>query len=254
MSGSFRVGCSGYSYAHWRDGFYPAKMAEREFLEFYATRFNCVELNVTFYQTPPENLLRGWAARTPDDFVFTVKGSRYITHIRHLNVSTELTLFFQRVKLLGPKLRAVLWQLPPIMGPDLPRLRRFLDLLKPYRDIRQIIEFRHPGWLDIPTLALLLDYGVGICGSDWAEAYCPELWCGQAAYFRRHGPVAYGGSYDPLALLRDAELIRTHAAFGREVFIFFNNDIGGMAPVNAAEVRRLAELPQPDLQVPVVVT
>jgi len=239
MSGSVNIGCSGYSYAHWRGNFYPPGLPDREFLEFYSSRFSCVELNITFYQTPPENFFRSWAARTPDHFGFALKGSRYITHVRHLNVSTELDYFFRRARLLGSKLRAVLWQLPPVMAPDLPRLQRFLEQLKAYRAVPQFFEFRHPGWLDIPTLQLLLDYEVGICGSDWPEASCPELWCGRAVYFRRHGPAVYSGSYDSPALLRDAELLRTHAAFGRETFLFFNNDLGGMAPANAAETQRL---------------
>ncbi|MDD3117871.1 MAG: DUF72 domain-containing protein [Victivallales bacterium] len=240
MNGLIRIGCSGYAYPHWRGNFYPPGWPERQYLEFYASRFDSVELNVTFYRLPSAAVFRRWAARTPEDFTFILKGSRFITHRKRLDCGRDAVVRFMRAAApLDHKWRGVLWQLPPDLAPDPTRLDRFLSWLAPFGQVRHFFEFRHPGWLTAPIQQRLADCGAGLCGSDWPGAPCAECWCGAAVYFRRHGPGgAYGGSYSWRQRQRDAELLRAHAVAGREVFIYFNNDLDGMAPVDAAAVKR----------------
>ncbi len=123
----YNIGTSGYSYKHWADGvFYPPGLSPRKWLEFYCEKFNTVELNVTFYRLPRDVVFHGWDRRTPADFRFVVKGSRYITHIKRLKEPAgPLDLFEKAVRSLGSKVRCILWQLPPAFGKDSDRLTAF---------------------------------------------------------------------------------------------------------------------------------
>jgi len=138
-----RIGCSGFNYRDWKGNFYPEYLPQKKWLEYYCTVFKTVELNVTFYRLPLVTTVEKWYAETPSDFAFSLKGSRFITHIKRLlDPEESLDLFFERAMLLKEKLKVVLWQFSPGFKIDLERLSRFLKLLENY-PVRNTFEFRN---------------------------------------------------------------------------------------------------------------
>ncbi len=241
------VGTSGFTYKHWGNGtFYPKGLSPGKWLEFYAGRFNTVELNVTFYRLPAEDTFRSWRKRTPDTFRFAIKGSRFITHVKRLNDCREpLKLYFKRARFLKEKLSVVLWQLPPQFKKDTQRLSDFVRLLKRYKSVRHTFEFRDETWFNEDVYGLLHDADAALCMADWPRykartAKIPET--ASFVYLRRHGPAGgrpYTGCYQKEELQRDARKIRRWLAEGKDVYIYFNNDARGWAARNALDVRRL---------------
>jgi uncharacterized protein YecE (DUF72 family) len=162
------TGTSGYSYKEWKGRFYPEKMKESEMLAFYAGRFPAVEINNTFYRMPAPDLLRKWAEQTPETFTFVLKAPQRITHRRRLvDVSDDVSYFFQTAGALGGKLGPILFQLPPYMKKDLERLKAFLDLLPAAP--RAAFEFRHASWFDEEVRGALRDKGAALCLADTDE-------------------------------------------------------------------------------------
>lgn len=239
MGGPY-IGTSGFMYRHWRGNFYPEKLPQSKWLVHYAERFPTVELNVTFYRLPDKNAFEKWRAETPGDFKFTLKGSRYITHIKRLLEPKEpLKRFMERATLLREKLGVVLWQLPPNFRKDPGRLEGFITALRPY-GLRHAFEFREESWMDREVASLLEKEGHAICAADWPPfADKPPATAG-FYYIRRHG---HGGSYDTCyteeELRRDARRIRKFLKGGMDVFIYFNNDAWGFAPQNALELKEI---------------
>lgn len=238
------IGTSGYSYPHWRGGFYPPGLSSREWLGFYAAVFNTVELNVTFYRLPRESVFENWYRVTPPGFIFTLKGSRVITHVKRLAAPEEsIVLFFSRAALLREKLGAVLWQLPPAMEADRKRLEGFCELLRQHpvaRNTRHVFEFRHHSWFVSEIYATLCRCGFALCTADMPRRPCVEEVTASFVYFRFHGHERlYTSSYPAKALAKWAEKMAAHLALGRDVYAYFNNDAAGHAVANA---RRLKEL------------
>jgi uncharacterized protein YecE (DUF72 family) len=162
------TGTSGYSYKEWKGRFYPEKMKEAEMLAFYAGRFPTVEINNTFYRMPAPDLLGKWAEQTPETFTFVLKAPQRITHHRRLvDVSGDVSYFFQTAGVLGGKLGPILFQLPPYMKKDLERLKAFLDLLP--ATPRAAFEFRHASWFDEEVRGALRDKGAALCLADTDE-------------------------------------------------------------------------------------
>src|SRR2546423_3392014 len=154
MPGDVRIGCSGWSYPHWRKRFYPEKMPAREHFAFYAQHFNTVELNNSFYRQPPRERFEAWREQSPPRFLFAVKGSRYITHIKRLAVERKsIDLVVDAALGLGDKLGPILFQLQANFHVDLERLEHFVGMLP--TDMRFTLEFRHDSWLGPPVLQLL---------------------------------------------------------------------------------------------------
>jgi len=236
------IGCSGFSYRHWMRGvFYPEGLSQRKWLEHYCTRFNTVELNNTFYRLPPQSNFEGWRKRTPEGFRFSVKGSRFITHIKRLQDCEEpVREFMSRVSTLVEKLGVVLWQLPPGFKADREILRQFAHLLKATGFPRHALEFRHPSWLTSEMETVLVDFGLGRVAADSKTCMVEEVGGGDFVYFRRHGP---GGRYDVLysedALQEDARRAQKWLAMGRDVYVYFNNDARGYAPHNATQLLQM---------------
>ena len=230
------VGCSGFSYDHWRGVFYPEGLAKKNWLEYYASKFHTVELNVTFYRLPRESAFLGWYEKTPDNFLISVKASRYITHVKRLKDAAQpMARFFENVRPLDEKLAVVLWQLPPSFKADPERFRVFIRELGRYKTIKNAFEFRNETWVkNNEILEMLAGEGHALCMADWPD-FLEEL--PQPAgfvYIRRHGRGgSYGGSYSDEELRRDAARIRQYRKSGKEVFIYFNNDQEGFAPQNA---------------------
>ena len=186
ISPAFKVGCSGWQYKHWKGDFYPAALPQREWLEYYARHFETVEVNSSFYRLPPEGVFESWRARTPARFVFSVKASRFLTHMKKLKDPEEPVgrLFSRAVELRG-KLGPVLYQLPKQMPKNVERLAAFLDLL-PER-VRHVIEFREPSWYDEQVMRLLRQHNVALCLHDMPGSETPRVLTARFAYVRFHG-------------------------------------------------------------------
>jgi uncharacterized protein YecE (DUF72 family) len=234
------IGCSGFNYSHWRGSFYPDGLPQRLWLEHYSTVFASVELNVTFYRLPQPAVFERWRLETPEDFVFALKGSRFITHVKRLKEPEEpLQRFFAAALGLGGKLRAVLWQLPPGFAVNVERLSRFVACLAQY-PVRNALEFRDGSWLCQEVLAICRENNISLCLADWPtflDALPPTA---DFVYLRRHGHGGdYASRYSTRELTRDAGRIEGHLAEGRDVFIYFNNDALGFAPQNARELAGL---------------
>jgi uncharacterized protein YecE (DUF72 family) len=230
------VGTSGFVYRHWRGLFYPEDLPARRWLARYCAEFETVELNNTFYRLPTAAAVDGWRDGSPAGFVFAVKGSRYLTHVKRLkDTGAGVARFFDVVSRLGPKLGPVLWQLPPRMKPDLARLEAFLAALP--RGVRHAVEFRNADWYTDDVCDLLDAHGAAFCEHDLVARPPPRL-TGGLRYLRFHGATGkYQGRYGRDGLLPFARGLL--AARRREAWVYFNNDIGGHAILDARELRAL---------------
>ncbi|SNB45779.1 DUF72 domain-containing protein [Geobacter sp. DSM 9736] len=239
---SIEIGCSGFNYKHWRGNFYPEKLPQRRWFEHYCTVFSTVELNVTFYRLPSPETFSKWRNDTPSGFAFAIKGSRFITHIKRLADAEEAVhRYFDAARNLGDKLKVVLWQLSPGFQLDLDRFASFLELIAPY-PVRHTFEFRHPSWLIPSVTDICRRYGVNICAADNPPFLVDPPQTADFVYIRRHGhDMHYTGNYSAKELEVDAGRIRGYLEKGRDVYIYFNNDIGGYAPRNAVELRGMME-------------
>jgi uncharacterized protein YecE (DUF72 family) len=234
------VGTSGWSYRSWRGPFFPEKLPARCHLEFYAEHFPTSELNGVFYRTPTVEAVRGWAERTPDNFVFAWKASKFITHWKRLKDTSRnsLDLMESRLRLLGGKAGPVLFQLPPQFEKDRERLAAFLKMLRVRREYA--FEFRHPSWYEDDIVDLLRDNDVALCISDHHDAPSPWLVTANHVYVRGHGPQGrYRGHYRPNVLSKWARWLQQQRKNGHAVYVYFDNDQKSAAPKDAA---RLIEL------------
>ena len=214
------AGTSGFAYPAWKPEFYPADVAASRFLEHYAARLNCVEINYTFRRTPRATTLEAWAQGTPPGFTFAVKAHQRITHQARLQDAGEATAFF--FKALEPlraagKLGPILFQLPPYLRRDVPRLSAFLELLPVGQ--RATIEFRHESWLTDEVFDLLCEHGVALCVADTEKLVVPEVVTADFVYERLRQP-SY--SDDDLAALvaRSRRLL----AAGLDCYLVFKHE------------------------------
>ena len=242
------IGCSGWNYRDWRGPFYPEKEPQRRWLELYSERFETVEVNATFYRLPRRDAVARWAEQTPETFIFAVKVSRYLTHIRRLTGTREgLELFAERIEPLvtAGRLGPLLWQLPENFHRDDEKLERWLETLVKHqppalRGSRHAIEFRHPSWFVEPVLAALRKQDIALVIGDHPKRP-----------FQSHEPTAswmfvrfhYGsrgrsGNYSAKELERWAADVRRWRG-SHEVYAYFNNDWRGYAPANAIVLRKL---------------
>ncbi len=237
-----RIGCSGFNYRHWRGNFYPEDLPQRKWFEYYCTVFNTVELNVTFYRLPLPKTFDKWHNETPDDFVFSLKGSRFITHIKRLVEPKEpLELFFERALRLKEKLKVVLWQFSPGFKIEIERLENFLKLHKKY-PVRNTLEFRHESWITDDVIDLCKEDDVSLCMADWPEFVDDLPVTSDFVYIRRHGEGgSYATCYSKAELRRDAKRIKSYLKDKKDIFIYFNNDYHGYAPKNAKELREMVK-------------
>jgi uncharacterized protein YecE (DUF72 family) len=231
--GELWVGTSGYVYPHWRRGvFYPDRLRQREELAFYADRFRTVELNNPFYRLPEPESFDRWRDAVPDGFVFAVKASRYITHIKRLRDAAEpLRLFLDRASRLGLKLGPLLCQLPPTLQADLDLLCRFLDHLREGQ--RWVIEFRHPSWHTAEVYRTLATAGVALCIPVGGRVRPDLVTTAPFAYIRMHAGRGSGGGFTRAQLDWWAGRIGALVRSGKDCYVYFNNDPGGHAPRDA---------------------
>jgi uncharacterized protein YecE (DUF72 family) len=259
------IGTSGFSYPEWRGSFYPEKFPAKKMLDFYAQRLRTVELNNTFYRMPKPELLRGWAEGTPAGFLFAPKASQQITHRQKLSGSTDSTEYlFRALTALGEKLGPVLFQLPPFLRKDLPRLTDFLALIP--RGTRVAFEFRHASWFDDAVYQALAEREVALCIADSEELATPLVATTHWGYLRLRRM-----DYDDAAVALWAGRLRPHPETGpreptdqkasaatgfarwESAFIYFKHEEAGQGPVLAAKLAtELATMPatEPGTELP----
>lgn len=238
------IGTSGWHYKHWHGPFYPEVMRAERLLPFYARHFHTVEVNNSFYKLPSEETFATWRDTSPEGFLFAVKASRFITHMKKLKVEPGQGLFplLERVDVLGPKLGPILFQLPPLWRFNAERLSTFLESLP--LGHRYTFEFRDHSWLNEEAYALLRAHGAAYCLYDIAGFMSPSVVTADFVYVRLHGPIpgaAYHGSYSMEALSRWADDCLAWAAEGRDVYVYFDNDIGGHAVHDALRLQGMVE-------------
>jgi len=234
------IGCSGWQYKHWRGDFYPASLAQSRWLTHYAERFNTVEINNTFYRLPEAGTFSAWRRLAPAGFVFAVKASRYLTHMKKLKDPHDpLQLFFTRARKLGPALGPVLYQLPPRWPVNVERFETFLRALPHTR--RHTVEFREPSWYAGTILDLLERFRVALCLHDMHGSAPARVAVGPFVYVRFHGTEKYGGSYPDETLDDWAGWLADRLRAGVDVYAYFNNDAHGHAPRDAVRLRAMIE-------------
>jgi len=238
----YRIGCSGFLYDSWRGIFYPEDLPHKEWLTFYATKINSVELNVTFYRLLKKEAFDTWYKETPPDFSFVLKGSRFVTHIKKLkDVEMPLSTFFNITTPLSEKLEVVLWQLPPNLKVNLRSLEDFIEALRQY-PVRHVFEFKNKNWLNKKVLKILSAANIAVCMSDWPEYAVEVPITADFVYFRRQGEEGkYASSYTTEQLQKDAKRIKEYLKQGKDVYIYFNNDAFGYAPQNVRELKTILE-------------
>lgn len=241
-----RIGCSGWNYKAWSGPFYPRTLPPAQWLEFYAERFDTVEINSTFYRLPERSVFAGWRARLPKHFLAAIKASRFLTHMKRLRDPVEpLARLFSRADALERRLGPVLYQLPGNFSCDLSRLEAFLKTLpKRWRGMRlhHVMEFRHPSWYAKDTFDLLEQQGLSLCLHDKLGSRIVGPPVGPLVYVRFHGTSGhYHGSYTRRELNGWARRLAEYAQDGREVFAYFNNDPGAAAVRNALTLRNAVQ-------------
>ena len=238
----YYIGTSGWHYEHWRGLFYPEKLAKPRWLEFYAQHFNTVELNNSFYRLPSERAFINWRESSSPGFVFAVKVSRFITHIKRLRNMEEPTQnFLARADFLQNKLGPLLYQLPPTMKRNDEALETFLSILS--RQYRHVFEFRHESWIDDDVFNILKRYETGLCVFDMPDFTCPVVATADFAYLRFHGSTGlYWSCYSDEELSGWAKKIAELGKNLKSVYIYFNNDSGAYAVRNAKSLTQLLGL------------
>ena len=232
------VGTSGFDYKDWRGPFYPRFIKGGDRLAYYAEHFDTVELNVTFYRMPAASAFRGWRDAAPDGFVFAVKASRYLTHIKRLaDPQQSVEFLMERASLLGDRLGPILLQLPPSMEVDFDRLERTLGAFGP--SVRVAVEPRHRSWF-VPELCdVLRRWGAAFVMADRRSRPITPLWLPvDWTYVRLHeGRAAPRPCYGRSALRSWVD--RLDAA--RDGYVYFNNDHRACAAANARTFERMLE-------------
>ena len=241
-----RIGCSGFMYDGWKGVFYPGELPQKKWLSFYVNKFDTVELNITFHRLPKKEAFERWYKETPQDFSFSLKGSRFITHVKKLkDVELPLSTFFNTTAPLMEKFDIVLWQLPPNIKANLKVLKDFIEALRPY-PYRYAFEFRHKSWINNKVIKLLSASNIALCMADWPDFINELPLTADFVYIRRHGKDGnHSASYAIEQLKKDAKRIKSYLKEGRDVYIYFNNDTQGYAPQNAMELKTFFEKPLP---------
>lgn len=233
------VGTSGWIYPHWKGVFYPEHAPQHDWLGFYASRFDTVEINYSFYRWPEREIFGKWRRETPEGFTFAVKASQYLTHRKKLKDPEEpLGRVIDHARGLGDKLGPILYQLPPHWKVNLDRLREFLALLP--NDIRHAMEFRDRSWQIEEVYALLEEHGVAYCVMSAPGLPRVMRVTAPFAYVRMHHGGEEDGRYDEHQLEWWAEQICGWLR-GVDVYVYFNNDPHGYAVENALALRSMLE-------------
>jgi uncharacterized protein YecE (DUF72 family) len=238
------IGTSGYNYPEWKGSFYPPDLPAAKMLPYYSARFSTVEINYTFYRMPTAKLVNGWAAQVPDEFRFTLKAPRRITHDRRLrDVADPVRAFCEAAAELGPRLGALLFQLPPNFKKDLTVLNEFLDVLPPR--VCGAFEFRHDSWLDEEVYARLRDRNLALCIADSEKRSTPVIATADYAYLRLRDE-----GYQEPDIAQWADTVRDLSTRCKDVFVYFKHEDEGKGPYFGQMLKD--KLAQPPSVTPVV--
>ncbi len=238
MACDIRIGTSGFHYKHWKGPFYPEKMREAAMLNFYTQHFNTVELNNSFYRLPSVSAFEEWRDATPENFVFAVKASRFITHNKKLkDPENALDNLLPRAIHLKNKLGPILFQLPPQWRVNPERLRGLLQILP--AELRYAFEFRELSWINAEIYGMLREFNAAFCIYELAGYHSPLAITADFTYVRLHGPESgkYQGSYSEQRLSQWARQIDSWAKELKAIYVYFDNDQSGYAGANALRLR-----------------
>ncbi|HUW51288.1 MAG TPA: DUF72 domain-containing protein [Sulfuricella sp.] len=240
MSGRAFIGTSGWNYPEWRDSFYGGIPA-RDWLGFYARHFDAVEVNATFYRHQRRSTFEHWREQTPANFVFAIKGHRYLTHVKRLaEAEQSLATSREAAAGLGNKLAVVLWQTPRSLHKDLARLERFAQALSAWPEVRHVLEFRHASWFDAEVAGCLRGHRLANCLSDAVDWPLWDAVTTDLVYVRLHGHArTYASAYGDGELGDWAGRIRVWLAEGRNVHVYFDNTAAGAALHNALRLKEM---------------
>lgn len=240
-TGEIRIGTSGWTYDHWIGPVYPEGMPAQDRLAHYALSLDSVEVNSTFYGLPSAASIDAWLAATPEHFVFAVKASRYVTHMKKLKEpEAALARFFAAIEPLGKRLGPILFQLPPRWRVNAARLDAFLETLP--RGYRYAFEFRDPSWHGENVVEVLERQNAAFCNFEFAGTASPCIATADFAYIRLHGPrEAYRGRYGDAALRKWAARIDDWRAAGLDTYCYFDNDESGYAFENAVRLSGMVD-------------
>ena len=230
------IGTSGWSYEHWKDNFYPSNLKTNLWLNHYAKQFSTVEINSTFYRTPVNATVNNWFEQVPKNFIFSIKASRYITHIKRLyDCQESLEYFFNVSKGLKSKAGPILFQLPPSFKLNQERFTEFVSSLS--SEYQYVFEFRHPSWYVDDIYRLLKKKKIALCITDLKGNLTPEEITADFTYIRLHGPhKAYQGSYSLTALKSWQKKIEKWQV---DTYCYFDNDEKGYAVQDAMTLQNL---------------
>jgi uncharacterized protein YecE (DUF72 family) len=236
---SWYIGCSGFHYKEWKNEFYPPDLPQRKWFSYYASHFNTLELNVTFYKFPQVSYLKNWFENSPEEFIFSVKVPRLITHYKQFNdVGRMLGDFYSSCREgLCEKLGPVLFQLPPRLIYTEERLDKIISAAS--TEFVNVIEFRHPSWWTKKVYLRMAKHNLVFCGSSFPDLPDEPIINGTTAYYRFHGvPLLFKSAYP------ESKLISTMQCFSRKrkpnrVFIYFNNTATQAAIENAGFLTNL---------------
>ena len=233
-----RIGTSGYQYAHWKSIFYPDGLPQKRWFPHYAAQFDTVEINNTFYRLPAPQVFESWRTAAPPGFCYAVKFNRFGTHFKKLmDAPATIERFLDAAERLGGTLGPILVHLPPHWQADRDRLDQFLAAAP--RRHRWAVEFRDPSWLRDDIFETLAKHAAALCIHDIIPAH-PRLLTTDWTYLRYHGATRserYAGTYSPQRLAADADRITEWLSAGRDVYAYFNNDLGGHAIRDALRLR-----------------
>ncbi len=238
------IGTSGFFYNHWQEIFYPDNIAKADWLSYYSRYFDTVEIDSSFYRTPLSSTYENWFKKTPEDFTFSLKGSRFITHIKRLvDIGEPLKIFFSSTNMLSSKFKVVLWQFGSGFKLNLERLEKFLVILdKEYGNVRHSFEFRHDSWFSQDIYDLLKKYKASLVVADSPSFPTVKEIISDFIYIRFHGSGSlYGSNYKDEELKKWAKEIKGIARKGIDAYCYFNNDIEGFAIKNALTLKKLCQ-------------
>lgn len=249
-SGCLRAGTSGWNYPDWKGVFYPPELKSRDYLGWYSRHFDTTEVNYSFYHLPKRRTYENWAAQTPDGFLFALKASRFITHVKRLeDVDEEWRRFLDNAQALGPKLGPVLLQFPPSFKAAQAALKKFLsmsDSVASAGKLKLAFEFRHASWFDPEICELLRHHQAAlVIAHSQRFPQAPLVPTAPFVYVRFHGPERlFGSRYSTADLEAWAARMKRWLNEGRMVYAYFNNDFHGYAIQNAKELAALVAAPE----------
>lgn len=236
----WRIGCSGFYYREWKEIFYPRGLAQKEWFKYYCEHFNTIEINSTFYKMPTLKSLHKWYDESADDFLFTIKAPRLITHNQQLRECKQLINdFYEAIQSgLREKLGCVLFQFPPKFDYSAERLNLLIENLKP--DFKNVVEFRHISWFDEGIDKTLAKNKIIFSGQSYPSSLPDEvIQHSETIYYRFHGkPVLYKSEYDLKTVKDFKNQIKDDVS---EVFVYFNNTWGVGALKNAKQLQELVK-------------